>query len=466
MQPFNYQIDVAQPFQAALSGYQGGLALNGLQAKQEAQQLEMQQKQAEMQAKQQTQNDLFELSNNPNASGADYARVMTRNPQLSKQLGDAWGAMNTAQQQSRLQTGAQAYAAVQSGRIDLAVDMFTQQATAARNSGSEAEAKQAETMAKLLQTNPEVARTSMGLLLSSQMGPEKFAENFAKLNGENRATDLHPIEMRQKTATAAGAESDAVVKAEEAKYAPKRVPLEIEKLGAELGLTTAQIGQAKASAAASYASANSSNANAAKTRREMAEGGAGRLTPDKAMEAEAKLRKEYSDQTKGFQEVREAYRRVKSSNDDAVGDLSLIFGYMKMLDPGSVVREGEFATAQNAAGIPDRMRNVYNRAVSGERLTPGQRKAFTGQAEKLYASAQQQEKTVRTGLERIATGYGIKKENIFYDPNNAPEDAPRQSQQAGASRPSTTGPTVGAVEGGYRFKGGDPSKQSSWERAR
>lgn len=33
-----------------------------------------------------------------------------------------------------------------------------------------------------------------------------------------------------------------------------------------------------------------------------------------------------------------------------------------------------------------------------------------------------------------------------------------------AAKPATRGPAVGAVEGGYRFKGGDPSKASSWER--
>ena len=56
--------------------------------------------------------------------------------------------------------------------------------------------------------------------------------------------------------------------------------------------------------------------------------------------------------------------------------ISLIFGFMKMLDPGSVVREGEFATAQNAASIPDRIRNAYNRALEGTRLNPQQREMF------------------------------------------------------------------------------------------
>jgi hypothetical protein len=89
---------------------------------------------------------------------------------------------------------------------------------------------------------------------------------------------------------------------------------------------------------------------------------------------------------------------------------------MKMLDPGSVVREGEFATAQNAAGVPDRVMNLYNRILSGERLNKDQREAFKGQAAGLMTAAQKQEQIVRAGIERMATGYGLNTKNIFYEP--------------------------------------------------
>jgi hypothetical protein len=60
--------------------------------------------------------------------------------------------------------------------------------------------------------------------------------------------------------------------------------------------------------------------------------------------------------------------------------------------------------------------NVYNRLISGERLNASQRNSFKGQAKGLYNSALEGEKTVRTGLERIATGYGLNTNNIFYTP--------------------------------------------------
>ena len=65
-----------------------------------------------------------------------------------------------------------------------------------------------------------------------------------------------------------------------------------------------------------------------------------------------------------------------AEQNSASGHIALIFSYMKLLDPTSTVREGEFATAQNAGGIPETVRNVFNKAMSGTRLQPGQRQDF------------------------------------------------------------------------------------------
>ena len=87
-----------------------------------------------------------------------------------------------------------------------------------------------------------------------------------------------------------------------------------------------------------------------------------------------------------FRDIEDAYARVQASisQPSAAGDLALIFNFMKMLDPGSTVREGEFATAQNAAGVPDRARAAYNNIVNGQRMTPEQRSDFSGRAAQLY----------------------------------------------------------------------------------
>jgi hypothetical protein len=173
---------------------------------------------------------------------------------------------------------------------------------------------------------------------------------------------------------------------------------------------------------------------------------AGIIPSEKRPEAEGKLRKEYSDQTKSYQDVKSAFSRITASQNNAAGDLSLIFNYMKMLDPGSTVREGEFATAQNATGVPNRILNRYNNIISGERMTLGQRKEFVGQAKTLYGQDRVQENTVRKGLERIAKGYGLDPQNIFYE---AVESTPMAPTVA----PTPSGTMAAGRIGGFRVVG-------------
>lgn len=144
------------------------------------------------------------------------------------------------------------------------------------------------------------------------------------------------------------------------------------------------------------------------------------------MRSEAGLRKEYTNVVKDYDEIARAYRKVEEAgrNPSAAGDLSLIFGYMKLLDPGSTVREGEFANAQNSAGVPDQVRNAYNRAMSGERLNPRQRQDFINQAGGVIRSQRQALKATQDRYRGIAQEYGIDPSRVIYDPFMGVVDAP------------------------------------------
>ena len=79
-----------------------------------------------------------------------------------------------------------------------------------------------------------------------------------------------------------------------------------------------------------------------------------------------------------------------------------------MLDPGSVVRESEFATAQNAAGVPDRVRAKYNAVINGEKLATTQRDDFFDRSNKLYSAALDQQVTLEDRFRSQATDlYGL-----------------------------------------------------------
>lgn len=150
---------------------------------------------------------------------------------------------------------------------------------------------------------------------------------------------------------------------------------------------------------------------------EMPQGQAG--PSEKTIKSEAELRKEYTGQqhVKEYQTVRNSWQNVHNAAKDpsAAGDLSMIFAYMKILDPNSVVREQEFANAQNAAGVPDRITNLYNRVVAGERLNPAQRADFLNQANKLHATSRAQYESVRKQFGDIAKGAKARPEQIMVD---------------------------------------------------
>jgi len=401
--PIDYGVKFQDPLQSFLGAYQAGSAIQQADLAQQQRQRELEQ--------QKLITEGFNKLRQPGATAADYANLAMLLPETqAKSVREAFAMKSSEQQQNTLSQAGQVFAAFKSGKPEIAIDLMDRQIEAKRNSGDEQGAKFLETWRDVAKTNPKAAEDYFGFTMSQVPGGDKVIEGALKLTEERRAAEKAPFELTK-------AESEAVIKSAEAKFAP-------DKFGAELGLTKAQIDQAKASAAASRASAAASGAEAKRKTAEAQQMASGVIPLDKRPEAEGKMRKEYSDQTKGYQEVKSAYGRVLSAEDTAVGDLSLIFGYMKMLDPGSVVREGEFATAQNAAGVPERIQNIYNRAVRGERLTPGQRKSFKGQAEKLYQSSKQHESTVRSGISRIAKGYGLSTENIFYEPSETAPAAP------------------------------------------
>lgn len=143
---------------------------------------------------------------------------------------------------------------------------------------------------------------------------------------------------------------------------------------------------------------------------------AGKRNENAQIDDEAKLRNDWlkNDLTKKTQDVSSAYNKVvgAAENPSAAGDLSLIFGYMKILDPGSVVREGEFATAQSAAGVPDRIRNLYNRVQSGERLNQDQRADFVRSAGTAWAGQMSQQEKLNQEFEGLAQSYGYSPDRI------------------------------------------------------
>jgi hypothetical protein len=97
-------------------------------------------------------------------------------------------------------------------------------------------------------------------------------------------------------------------------------------------------------------------------------------------------------------------------------DIALIFSFMKTLDPGSTVREGEYATAKNAGSVPESVVNTYNQILSGKFLNDDQRKNFIETARKSYSGIAKEAETVASRYRSMAKDRGIP-ENLVVPSN-------------------------------------------------
>lgn len=132
-------------------------------------------------------------------------------------------------------------------------------------------------------------------------------------------------------------------------------------------------------------------------------------------EDETKLRKEYDKASEDFKEANVGFQKVQNAaaaTPSGANDLALIFGYMKVLDPGSVVREGEFANAENSGGVAERIRNSYNRILRGERLSDVQREAFIQSARTQFAPYIDAQSALEARYRGLAEVYDFNVDNV------------------------------------------------------
>lgn len=137
-----------------------------------------------------------------------------------------------------------------------------------------------------------------------------------------------------------------------------------------------------------------------------------------AFQRASKLRGEFEKASSKFRQIKTAYAKVKSSAESPsqANDIALIFGFMKMIDPTSVVREGEFATAEAAANIPDRIVAQYNKLVTKKgRFEENQRQEFVEAARKQYAAEVSVQKDVQTRFTNLANLFDLPPQQVLYD---------------------------------------------------
>tara|TARA_R110000824_G_scaffold359628_2_gene547227 strand:+ start:10058 stop:11488 length:1431 start_codon:yes stop_codon:yes gene_type:complete len=237
MEPINYMLGTENPVTMAMKGYSQGLAdtksrqgiLAGAQnmdvqlrdegradrgvdqadrrldqsdrqMSQQDQQIGMQQQQLAMQQQeaaierqkaQVMQADLAALAGNENATAEDYAATVLKHPELSAELNATWGMMSAPRQQADALRMAQVYSAIDSGDVDVAERLLTEQVEGLRNAEQTQDADMAEAVLETLKVNPDAAKMMTGLALSI-VGGGKFDSVLTAGRTPIRSSDILP----------------------------------------------------------------------------------------------------------------------------------------------------------------------------------------------------------------------------------------------------------------------------------
>ncbi len=117
---------------------------------------------------------------------------------------------------------------------------------------------------------------------------------------------------------------------------------------------------------------------------------AGTEESEKEFDQVVKLQSQYKELTKTVRVLEEGFSFAKTfdiNTTSAYDDDALIFSYVKVLDPGSVVREGEYDIRKNATSIYNSLAAKYNLAFKGEgMITPDQRQQILDTMDTIYKS--------------------------------------------------------------------------------
>lgn len=153
------------------------------------------------------------------------------------------------------------------------------------------------------------------------------------------------------------------------------------------------------------------------------------VNPSDKIKYETDLRKEFNglETTKQFNTIKQSYSTVKSAYEEAkkagenqttksAADQVLIVAFNKMIDPNSVVREGEFARTTQGQSIINRLKGSVDKALSGGTgLSDNDRDAIKSATETLYKDYLKLNENKINEYRGLSGSYGI-------DPNNVVKD--------------------------------------------
>lgn len=365
----DYSFNIPRPGERLLQGLQAGQGISNIIAQRE-------QAQAAQIRQANIATAMAELNDIERPTAADYTKVASMLPkEQADSLRSNWELLGKDKQSRRLRYAGQVLAAFDASP-DIAIQMMEERAVAERNAGNEEEAVANERWAEIAKANPDIVKRTMGVMVSSLPGGDKILESIGKIGVEERKAELQPGILK--------------------------------KQAADLGLTKAQTNEV-------LARTKNLGIESKKAMLELESFEKGEIPIEKKFDMERKLSADYQKRIGNFTEGTRNYEVIKSSAADnsGAGDVALVTAFMKMLDPGSVVRETEFANARDTAGLLEQLKNQAQKVQTGQFLGTEQRAAFSRLAKKYLDAAKKQQGKAKEDLGVSVEFYGLNEENVF-----------------------------------------------------
>lgn len=387
MNPIDYTMDVLNPIEGALRGYSLGRediqnrqimqerSQNmGIQRQKFADQQQALQEQRAAAAQQREQamerqarlSRLQEMAANGTLTAADISQSALQDAKTFEEFGNAFKQLSEPVQKAQTQFAIGLSTALVSENPQIGINLLDERIQALKNTGTpeaNEEANRLEIVKKQAVLDPKVAGLSTIYSLRAQgVIDDKSLEFF--VNSSNKQKDaVSPLGKIAQDV------SSGII--------PKSVldsAIAVDKAAADGGLTL----------------------------------------PQKISE-EARLRGEYSKRIEDLSAAERNFSIIETSAADnsGAGDIALVTSFMKMLDPGSVVRETEFATAANTGGLLAKLKSAVTKIEDGKFLSPEQRTDFQRLAGKYLEAANTQEQGVQSSYQKIIDNYGLNPVNVF-----------------------------------------------------
>lgn len=169
------------------------------------------------------------------------------------------------------------------------------------------------------------------------------------------------------------------------------------------------------------------------------------------------LRKEFSGlpQVKAFAESVPYINAARKAPDTPAGDFALIYGVGKILDPSSVVREGEMNLVIRSGSPAQRVEGFLRQLRGKGRLTPEMRAQLSEMLNQAVGERQGQYEAAKESFTEIAKSRGYDPAKVFVGQQEVVK--PKETKNPKA-------PAIGVIEDGFVFMGGDPSNPKNWKK--